>query len=289
LSTHDLLGLDSNLENATASGSSQHDESFSKLSPQFILSFTPAPAAGHSLWYLSATEGYKSGGANSFSTRASFKPEEIISIETGFKYSAKKISWQFAAFHYDYKDLQVITFENGVTTITNAADARLNGIDASLQWIINNKWTWQTGVTALNARYEKFMTSIGGVAVDVSGNTMPYAPTLDFNQTLHYHHPLTIGKLQLSLQHHYQSRTYFNQFSDTVISEPARNIVNTRILWNMNDRWDLAVNIINLTNENYYETLARLSSTSIASAPEGNAVGIAAPGRQWLAQINYKF
>ncbi|MES2824394.1 MAG: TonB-dependent receptor [Pseudomonadota bacterium] len=289
LSTHDLLGLDSNFENATASGASQHDESFSKLSPQFVLSFIPGTVSGHSLWYLSATEGFKSGGANSFSTRASFKPEDIISIETGFKYSEKKISWQLAAFHYDYKDLQVLTFENGVTSIANATDAKINGVDANLQWTINNQWTWKTGVTALNANYQKFITSAGGVAVDVSDNTMPHAPTLDFNQALHYHHPLAIGKLQLSLQHHYQSRTYFNQFSDKVVSEPARNILNTRILWNINSHWDLAVNVTNLTNENYYETLARFASTSIASAPEGNAVGVTAPGRLWLAQVNYKF
>jgi iron complex outermembrane recepter protein len=288
-STHDLFGLDSNLQNATAIGTSQHNESFKKLSPQYTLSYTPETNTGHSLWYLSATEGFKSGGANSFTTRAGFKPEEVESQELGYKFSEKNKSWQLAAFHYDYTDLQVLTYENGTTTITNAADASINGVDANAAIELNTAWSLSAGVTLLNAHYDKFISSLAGAAVDASGNPMPYAPHWDFNQTLNYQHTLPLGNLHLSLQHHYQARTYFNSFADDVIAAPAHNIFNAQALWKINKHWDAGISVKNLTNVDYYETLVRFTTTSTASAPEGNALGVTMPGRQWLAVVNYKF
>lgn len=288
-STHDLLGLDSSLSIATSIGKSRHDESFQKLSPQMVLSYKPDTNNGNSLWYFSITEGFKSGGSNSFSTATSFKPEEILSYETGFKQTNKMISWQLSAFNYDYKNLQVLSFENGTTSINNAANATIQGIDANMQWEFNPQWFWQAGVTFLDAHYDEFLTSLAGKAKDVSGNIMPYAPQWDFSQTLHYKKAFNVGKLHFTLQHQYQSRTYFNQFKDRAISEGRKHYVNLQSLLRLNPQWDIGVRVENLFDKEYYQVKSRFTSTSLPSAPEGNALGVAASGRKVLAMVNYRF
>ena len=286
LNSNDLLGLDSPKTQAQAIGSSAHDQRFSKLSPQLVLSFTPQASSGQDLWYLSATEGFKSGGANSLSTRPGFKPEKIMSIETGYKYSYQDLALQIAAFHYDYRDLQVITYEGGATTITNAASASLQGLDFNLRWSPARNWQYQLGAAYLDAHYEQFITSQAGAPTDVSGNPMPFAPQLDLNQSVSVQ---LAQHWQLSLYHHYQSRTYFSQFADNTISAPSRHLFDLRVTRTLDPHWELATGVYNLTDKNYYQNLTRFTSTSPVSVPAGNALGVTAPGRQWLIEMNYRY
>lgn len=286
MSTGDLQGLDSNLQLARVTGTSNHAATFDKLSPQLVLSFSPSASAAQDLLYLSVTEGFKSGGANSLSTRPGFKPEEITSVETGYKYSQGQVALHIAGFHYDYQDLQVITYEAGTTTITNAASAKLNGIDASLRWSPVQEWQYQLGLTFLDANYDRFITSLAGAPRDVSGRQMPFAPSWDINQTFAYQ-PNT--NWQVSLRHHYQSRTYFNQFEDEAISSPNRHLFDLRLARALNPHWELAAAIYNLTDEDYYQNLTRFTSTSPASVPEGNALGVTAPGRRWMIEASYRY
>lgn len=284
--TGDLQGLDSDLQMARVTGRSNHAETFEKLSPQLVLSFAPGINSAQDLLYLSVTEGFKSGGANSLSTRPGFKPEEITSVETGYKYSQNQVALHIAGFHYDYQDLQVITYEAGTTTITNAASAKLSGIDASLRWSPVQQWQYQLGLTFLNADYDHFVTSLAGAPRDVSGKQMPLAPTWDINQSLAYQ---PNPDWQISLRHHYQSRTYFNQFEDDVISSPDRHLFDLRLTRALNTHWELAAGIYNLTDKHYYQNLTRFTSTSPASVPEGNALGVTAPGRRWMIEASYRY
>ncbi len=285
-STGDLQGLDSDLRLAQVTGSSNHADTFEKLSPQLVLSFAPSTSTAQDLLYLSVTEGFKSGGANSLSTRPGFRPEEITSIETGYKYSQGQVALHIAGFHYDYQDLQVITYEAGTTTITNAASAALSGVDASLRWSPVAEWQYQLGLTFLDANYDHFVTSLAGAPRDVSGKQMPFAPKWDINQTLAYQ---PTANWQISLRHHYQSRTYFNQFEDDVISSPNRHLLDLRLTRALNAHWELTAGIYNLTDEDYYQNLTRFTSTSPASVPEGNALGVTAPGRRWMIEASYRY
>lgn len=285
-STGDLRGLDSNLQLAPVTGRSSHAETFGKLSPQLVLSFAPNLNSAQDLLYLSVTEGFKSGGANSLSTRPGFRPEEIISVETGYKYSQGQVALHIAGFHYDYQDLQVITYEAGATTITNAASAKLSGIDTSLRWSPVRQWQYHLGLTFLDANYDHFITSLAGAPRDVSGKQMPFAPTWDVNQTLTYQPNVN---WQVSLHHHYQSRTYFNQFKDDVISSPNRHLFDLRLARVLNTHWELAAAVYNLTDKDYYQNLTRFTSTSPGSVPEGNALGVTAPGRRWMVEASYRY
>jgi len=289
MSTHDLVGLDSNRDQATTIGATQHNNEYDNVSPQFIVSFTPEQGQINRLWYVSVTEGFKSGGSNSLSLTPSFKPEEIMSMEMGYKYQHENVAWQASIFDYNYKELQVVTFEDGATRITNAASADVTGIDANVLLVLSPQLQWQLRGTALNANYNQFITSLAGAPVDVSGNPMPYAPRWDINQAINFSNSLPIGSIEVSFTHHYQSKTYFNQFADNVISEQAQHIFDVAATWKITDRYEVGASVMNITDEEYYSNLTRFTSTSIASAPEGNALGVTALGRQWRMHLNYKY
>lgn len=115
---------------------------------------------------------------------------------------------------------------------------------------------------------------------------MPFAPTWDINQTLLYQ---AHENWQIALRHHYQSRTYFNQFEDDVISSPNRHLFDLRLTRALGTHWELAAAVYNLTDKDYYQNLTRFTSTSPASVPEGNALGVTAPGRHWALEANYRY
>lgn len=288
-STGDLLGLDSPAVDAPRNLSAKRNSSFQKLSPQFMLSFSPASVTGNKLWFLNATEGFKSGGSNSLSTSPSFKPEEIMSYETGYKSSSDKGQWSVTAFHYDYKNLQVVTFEKGFTAVTNAATATIDGIDVSGVFNLGDHVQYQTGISYLNAHYDRFITSVAGAAKDVSGNSMPYAPEWDINQKLSYQYPLQQGNLTVQLLHHFQAKTYFNQFEDAAVSSKNRHTFDVLANWEINREWSVSAGVFNLTDARYFQNGLRFTTTSIASAPQGNALGYTAPGRRWALGAKWQF
>src|SRR3546814_1093645 len=52
------------------------------------------------------------------------KPEKNNAYEIGYKYEERKWALDLASFLYDYKDLQVSSFQGAQEQITNAATAR---------------------------------------------------------------------------------------------------------------------------------------------------------------------
>ena len=159
-------------------------------------------------------------------------------------------------------------------------------MDFNLRWSPARNWQYQLGAAYLDAHYEQFITSQAGAPTDVSGNPMPFAPQLDLNQSVSVQ---LAQHWQLSLYHHYQSRTYFSQFADNTISAPSRHLFDLRVTRTLDPHWELATGVYNLTDKNYYQNLTRFTSTSPVSVPAGNALGVTAPGRQWLIEMNYRY
>src|SRR3546814_5523713 len=71
--------------------------------------------------YASATRGFKSGGFQLGDGRP-FLPEYVWSYEVGLKSTLldRRLRANFSAFYYDYTNLQVVEYNNGVASTTNA-------------------------------------------------------------------------------------------------------------------------------------------------------------------------
>src|SRR3546814_10634380 len=83
--------------------------------------------------YASATSGFKSGGFQLGDGRP-FLPEYVWSYEVGLKSTLldRRLRANFSAFYYDYTNLQVVEYNNGVASTTNAGKATIKGVEAEL-------------------------------------------------------------------------------------------------------------------------------------------------------------
>src|SRR3546814_3257159 len=81
--------------------------------------------------YASATRGFKSGGFQLGDGRP-FLPEYVWSYEVGLTSTLldRRLRANFSAFYYDYTNLQVVEYTNGVASTTNAIKATLQGVAA---------------------------------------------------------------------------------------------------------------------------------------------------------------
>lgn len=279
LATGDTLGLNSPQTRSAKPTNSRHRDD--NLSPQLVISRTQKSADSTKTTYFSITEGFKSGGSNSLSAAKGFAPEEVISYEIGHKQVDEGSTWSLAAFFYDYDDLQVLAYENGVTSIKNAAAAKVWGMEGTLTLQPVTTLSYQIGATYLSAEYREFISSIGGKPVDVSGNQMPFAPNWDINQRVTHTGLVNNKTYTLSVFHHFQSQTTFNQFEDHNVTQGAFHILNLVGELDISAQWALQMGIFNLTDQEYFRNIVTFTTTSIPAAPQGNALGFTEPGRSW--------
>ncbi len=254
------------------------------------------------LLYGSLSQGFKSGGYNAFDRNPSFEPEEVTSFEIGFKSDSDDgtVRLNGAFFYYDYQDLQVSTFINGLTLTTNAAEATLFGGEMELAVRPNEALEFSMEVSLLDATYDEFTDRQGNNpdgsprVLNLAGNTLPNAPKFKASVGATYTLALANGNaVEFFAQASHQGDVFFTQFNESVVGQNAFNIVDARISWLLGDgRWSLSAFGKNLGDEEYFHNVVRFTSTSDAVADPlgiGNALGYTAPGRSVGVQVSYSF
>lgn len=149
--------------------------------------------------YASYSTGFKSGGFQYVPFAASqanvlFQPEDIKTYEVGFKseFLNRKLRFNAAAFHYDYKDLQVSRIVDlgggaAASLIDNAASSRINGVDVELLARPSSNIDISLTYGYLDGKYKNYFTNAAGTtptaATDLSGRDLVRAP----------HHSVSMG------------------------------------------------------------------------------------------------
>jgi len=225
--------------------------------------------------YASATRGFKSGGFNLLGSGERFAPEYVWSYEAGLKSTLldKRLRLNLAAFHYDYSGLQVNRYNpttgGATTTITNAASASIDGIDADIVAVLARGLELDGGVSILDAKYQNFLSANPDAAnpfvdQDLSGNTMPRSPKFTFNLGLQYSLDLIErGTLTLRGETRRQSHIWFDQFNATGVEQGSYMLFNGSISWTSgHDRWRVQLFGRNLTDKLYRQSTIRATSTT---------------------------
>jgi iron complex outermembrane receptor protein len=133
----------------------QHDEKWDALTGMLSVSFRPSE---NTLWYLSASQGNKSGGflLGALADRAAterddgvVQPEELLALELGYKADiTDTFRLNAAAYWYDYKDMQTqVPVKRGSLTFNqlfNAYRAEALGLELEALWQVGDH-------TAINA------------------------------------------------------------------------------------------------------------------------------------------
>ncbi|WP_408591454.1 TonB-dependent receptor [Novosphingobium sp.] len=130
-------------------------------------------APGLGLIYAAVSTGYKAGGFNDGCVTGAgvgcaltpaalyYNPETLTNYEAGVKFRiSPAFRFNAAVFHYDYDSLQVsqvVTVPIPATLISNAAKAKVDGVELEATLKPSDTFTVDLGYTYTNARYANFV------------------------------------------------------------------------------------------------------------------------------------
>ena len=285
--TSDLQQLDARQVDARGVQRAAADpkKTFSKATYRLALDhhFTPATMA-----YASYNRGFKAGVFNTTNASGTVvNPETLDAFEVGEKADLlnRRLRLNMAAFHYNYKDLQLPIVVPGGTQTINAARAKINGLDVDLTALPLERLTLTLGGSFLfDAKYTSFpngpslTASTAGntqVATNLSGNRMIRAPKFAGNASLDYTVPTSRGNFGLNLSYYHNSGFFWTP--DDHFEQPAYDLVNTEV------RWDAPVAPLtlrlwarNLLAQGYYNYVAPSVPGTVASPGEPRTYGVTA-------------
>jgi len=212
--------------------------------------------------YISYNRGIKSGGFNLFTPQAvGYKPERLDAYEVGLKSELfdRHVRLNVAAFYYDYANVQVSNVVAGAVMTTNAAKARMYGLDADLTVSVNDRISFSGGLGLLNARYRDFPNALTYGAQpglqetipNARGNHTPLAAPVTGSFTANYKVPLAGTSLMFTGTVIYNDGSYKDVANR--LKYPSYTLLNGSIGWTRDDQHlGIHVWIKNATNALYY-------------------------------------
>ncbi|MFT4056149.1 MAG: TonB-dependent receptor [Novosphingobium sp.] len=264
-----------------------------KLTPRVVLRYKPTDRTSI---YASFTKGYKAaisdvGGScqipDTNYTCNRVQPEDINAYEVGFKYEDRGLSFEAAAFYYDYKNLQVSIYRTGTAEIINAATSEIYGLEGALHYQLTPAFQINAGASYVHARYKRFnnapvyvrCSELGAetaATCAANGITFVVVPTTLEDVTMQrtpeftgfigarYETDLAGGELALSGNLFYSSSFFFGP-SGVQFKQGSYETLALRAQWNApDDKFHIAVFGDNVTNSRYL-TQAQYSSFGLGA------------------------
>ncbi len=151
--------------------------------------------------YGTYSTGFRPGGNNRLFSVAPFKPDTLTNFELGWKtaWLDNRLRANGAVFYERWKDLQYgVLGVNSITTIINASNAAVKGIEGDVSWLALENLTLTASGTYVNARTTQNLCQLDPVteavvhdcaASDIiapKGTQLPVAPRLKGNLTARY-------------------------------------------------------------------------------------------------------
>jgi iron complex outermembrane receptor protein len=256
---------------------------FKEFTPRASVAFRPSD--DHNI-YASYAKGFKGGGFDprgvSTACRGpsgalctptelfefmSFDPETVDSYELGWKASLldRRVNFALAAFHADYKDVQVPssvgTVINGQQTFigvtTNAGKARFQGVEFEGNARVAEdfgaggdllSFAWSLGY--INADYKQFIDARG---IDVADRRkIQNTPKWTASGTLNYGTPAFGGRFNAITTLSYRSKVSQFELPIPGLDQKGFALWDASLVWVAdNDRWSVGLHGKNLTDKEY--------------------------------------
>ena len=267
---------------------------FDAFTPRIALSYEARPDL---LYYASVARGFKSGGfdgrANNPFAFQPFAPEKVWTFEGGVKSSwlDNRLTANAAYFYSRYRDLQVTSFGQDPETgffqslFTNAAAARIQGVELELAALAAEGLTLNASVGFLDAAYKSFETLVGGVPTDVSDRRLINSPKWNASLGATYERP--VGEDVVAVLHvdgAYRGDVA-NEITDSpVLGQDSYVLLNAfvSLKW-ADERWELRAAGRNLTGREY-----RVQGFNLAEFP-GVQTAFFGPRRSWDLRLFYRY
>lgn len=245
----------------------QAEKSWDSFTPRIALNYK---VSNDVLAYVSAAQGFKSGGFNGriTTTAQSFDPETLWSYEAGLKSELfdGRARLNLAAFFQDYTDLQLSRFAADPVTgdfssvFDNAGGAQFYGLEAEVSAQLSQALRFDGNLAYLHSEYTEYID--GGV--DISDQReLVNAPEWSGRAGLTYDASLgALGDLTLSGGAAYRSKTYLTVSSSEILAQDGYWLADASILFTpRNAPWTVLLSGKNLTDEAYKEHAFDLSAS----------------------------
>ncbi|MFN3669906.1 MAG: TonB-dependent receptor [Brevundimonas sp.] len=245
----------------------QAEETWDSVTPRIALNYK---VSDDILAYVSAAQGFKSGGFNGriTTTPQGYDPETLWSYEAGLKSDLfdGRARLNLAAFFQDYTDLQLSRFAADPVTgdftsvFDNAGGAEFYGLEAELSVQMSEALRFDGNIAFLHSEYTEYVD--GGV--DISDQReLVNAPEVSGRAGLAYDLSLgELGDLSLSGGASYRSKTYLTVSSSEILAQDAYWLVDASVLFTPRDsNWTVLLSGKNLGDEAYKEHAFDLSAS----------------------------
>ena len=247
-------------------------QTYDAFTPKFGINFQATPGI---LVFASATKGYKSGGTNYAADRPgtlAYGPETLWSYEAGLKSDLfdRRLRFNVTGFYYDYKDLQVQSLiAAGVTAISNAATARVKGLEIETIARPVPNLSLTANYSLLDSRYRRFPNASVPVVLvpylagdprftpatqtfDASDNRLNAAPSSSFSGSAQYDQDLGFATAFLRGDYFWQARAYYDPTNVNIASQPSYDLINLSAgLRSQDQGWSAQVIAKNVGNRRY--------------------------------------
>ncbi len=261
--------------------------SFNKFTPRASLSFQPNADTN---FYVSYSQGFKGGGfdprgvgvnapdTNGDGVRSdaeiasflSFRPEQVNSYELGYKGRLLDgaLNIALAGFYADYTDVQIpgsVACKVGAVTtfcgvVSNAGKASFKGVELEANArlgrdlaAVGDRLNLSGSLGFIDAKYNKFITNIGGVPTDVADfRQVQNTPKWTASSTLAYATPVGEGDINFSTTLSYRSKTYQFEIPNPYIDQKGFTLWDANLVYSApGDHWSIGIHGKNLTNKKY--------------------------------------
>ncbi|MCC5872676.1 MAG: TonB-dependent receptor [Gammaproteobacteria bacterium] len=169
--------------------------------------------------YFTYSRGFKSGVLPLWDTTPPADPEKLTAYEVGYKTQRDGVALNVAAFYLDYKNLQVQSFTGTRVLITNAASARIYGLEVDGSVSLTPELSLKGGLSWIpEAEYRAFDTATAFgppqaptghltmvAPLDASGTRLLRTPKVTASTSLVYATRLRGGELTMAPSLYYSS------------------------------------------------------------------------------------
>jgi len=195
-----------------------------------------------------------------------------------------------AGYYYDFKNIQLNTFRNGLPAIYNGKSAKLYGFDVDVTAIPVTGLTLTAGIGYVHDRFDDFPTAqtglvpTGGITqladISAAGKRLPNTP--DWTVDLGAEYKVPIGGQNLTISADYFHSSQWFSDPENRLAQPAYSLVNASATLTFDhDRYSVRIWGKNLGNVAY-------ASQLFMQVPVADVVAYA-PGRTFGGTVGVKF
>jgi iron complex outermembrane receptor protein len=248
--------------------------------------------------YASVSTGFKGGGVNPrpfvADQRLPFQPETLKTYEAGFKADLLNSTMRLngAVFLNNYENIilgKTVCPESVLPTPClrpdNIGAADVTGWELEATYFPALGWSIDASVSQLDFEYTSAKSAAGNLAnTSIPGDAItPYTPELQYSVGIQFDQELSFGDISYRLDGAYQGKLYTNAENTVWAKIPGRLVSNARITWANDDGWKLGVEVQNLTDKYYFQSVSDVT-TSL-----GVVTGVPALPRTYSAFVERRF